>query len=284
MKKIILCPNATRDTNLENTIKVRELLSKCDVETVICPLFETNETPLPPEYKYSDLEKELPDTDMVVTFGGDGTILRTARIVSENHIPILAVNMGTVGFMAELETDELDLIYRVLDGDYKIEKRMMLDVTLTREGKTVCSGFALNDVVIGNMAHTIDLQIFGDEHAITNFSGDGVILATPTGSTAYSMSAGGPVVEPSAKNIIVTPICPHVLVAKAFVLAPDRVITAVLGKRRTNPAYLAIDGNSVPLYGGDVVTVKRSKRETWLIQLSNKSFYKKVHKKLGEIK
>ena len=282
MKKVILCPNATRDTELKNTLKVRDILSARDIETVICPLFESEELPLPQEYTYSDIEKEMADTDMVVTFGGDGTILRAARIVSEKHIPILAVNMGTMGFMAELETDELDQIFRVLDGDYEIERRMMLDVTLTRGEETVCTGFALNDVVIGNMAHTIDLEIYGDEHAITNYSGDGVIMATPTGSTAYSMSAGGPVAEPSAKNIIVTPICAHVLVAKSFVLAPDRVITAVLGTRRDYPAYLAIDGNSVPLYGGDIVTVRRSARETWLIQLSNKSFYKKVHEKLGE--
>lgn len=282
MNKIILCPNATRDDGLKVTATVNEMLYKSRIKTVICPFFEAGDIPLPERLHYSTIDREVADADMAVTFGGDGTILRAARALSEKGVPILAINMGTKGFMAELETDELYQIYRVIDGEYRIDKRMMVDVDLIRSGEKIYSGFALNDAVIGSMGRVVDLEIFGDEHAITKFSGDGVVLSTPTGSTAYSMAAGGPVVEPSAENIIVTPICPHVLVAKSFVLAPDRRITAVLGKRRLNPAYLAVDGQSIPLEPGDVITVAKSQRETRLVQLSNKSFYKTVHDKLGE--
>jgi len=262
---------------------MNELLRSNGVSTVVCPFFEPENRQMPEGLNYSVLEEELDGADMAVTFGGDGTILHAARILSEQSIPILAVNMGTMGFMAELEPEEMEeQVHRVLSGDYRIEKRMMLDVSMARDGQTVYSDFALNDVVIGSMARAIDLKIFGDEHAIAQYSGDGVVIATPTGSTAYSMSAGGPVVEPSAENIIVTPICAHVLVAKSFVLAPDRCISAVYGMHRANPAYLAVDGQSIPLCGGDVVTVRKSERETRMIRLSNKSFYRKVHEKLGE--
>ena len=282
LNKVILCPNATRDDGLKVTTTVNEMLRKCKIKTVICPFFEAGDIPLPDRLHYSTIDREMADADMALTFGGDGTILRAARALSEANIPILAINMGTKGFMAELETDELYQIYRVIDGDYKIGKRMMIDVDLIRSGEKIYSDFALNDIVVGSMGRVVDLEIFGDEHAITRFSGDGVIISTPTGSTAYSMAAGGPVVEPSAENIIVTPICPHVLVAKSFVLAPDRRITAVLGTRRLNPAYLAVDGQNIPLEPGDMVTVRKSLRETRLVQLSNKSFYKTVHDKLGE--
>jgi NAD+ kinase len=191
--------------------------------------------------------------------------------------------MGTMGFMAELEQGDIGLIPKAVCGDYVIERRMMLDVELVRNGDVLYTDFALNDVVVAGMTKVIDLTLKGDGNKITQFFGDGAIVATPTGSTAYSMAAGGPIIEPGAENIIVTPICAHVLAAKAFVLAPERGVTIELGHVKTNPAYLTVDGGvHFNLVSGDVINVRKSDKETLFVLLSDKSFYKKVSEKLGE--
>ncbi len=159
----------------------------------------------------------------------------------------------------------------------------MLDVSLVRNGEVIYKDFALNDVVANGIVRMIDVTVWGDDRKITSFSGDGVVVATPTGSTAYSMSAGGPIVEPSAENIIITPICAHVLVAKSFVLAPDRKVTVEIGSNKGNQAYLTSDGGTyVSLRDGDRINVSKSSLEAQFIHLPDKSFYDKVREKLGE--
>ena len=152
--------------------------------------------------------------------------------------------MGSVGFMAELEQNETTKLRRLLSGDYKMENRMLLDVRVLRDGRTLFRSMALNDAVVtkGGVARVIDLQIYGDKSLISNVFGDGVIVATPTGSTAYSLSAGGPIVEPTAENIIMTPISAHTLQAKAMVLDKNRFIQVVLPKNSRKMAYLSVDG------------------------------------------
>jgi len=141
------------------------------------------------------------------------------------------------------------------------------------------------DIVIKGINKVITLELFGDDNAISSFTGDGAVIATPTGSTAYSMSAGGPIVEPDASNIIITPICPHVLTAKSFVLAPERVVRVVLGGRKVNTTVMTVDGQDITSFKeGDELVVKVSKRQARFISLSNRSFYKKVYEKLGERK
>jgi NAD+ kinase len=191
--------------------------------------------------------------------------------------------MGSKGFMAEIEKEDIALIPKAVCGEYTIDRRMMLDVELRRDGSVIYSDFALNDVVVAGITKVIDLTLRGDGQIISHFSGDGAIVATPTGSTAYSMAAGGPIIEPCADNIIVTPICAHVLAAKAFVLASDRCVSVELGAVKANPAYLSVDGGGyLNLTSGDIVTVRKSTKETLLVHLSNRSFYKKVSEKLGE--
>ncbi len=140
-----------------------------------------------------------------------------------------------MGFMAELEPGDIDRIPGAVLGGYDIHTRMMLDVALIRDGETILKDFALNDAVIRGLTRVVELSVYGDGQLISHFSGDGAVIASPTGSTAYSMSAGGPIVEPSAENIIITPICAHALVAKSFVLAPDRQVMAEIGGRRRIP-------------------------------------------------
>ena len=280
--KIVLCPNADRDIGYSVTRKVAEILASQGKEVVICPFFVKSPSTAPnnEKYKISQLEDELNSAEMIITFGGDGTILRAARTAAKLEVPILGVNLGGKGFMTEIE--DIEDINEVLSQNYRIERRMMLDIEVKRDGKIIYSDFSLNDVVIKGDKKVINLTLFGDEQKISNFSGDGAVIATPTGSTAYSMSAGGPIVEPSAHNIIVTPICAHVLAAKSFVLVPDRHVSVEIGVGKRNPAYMLVDGcEHVNLLGGDIIDVTKSDMYTLLVCLSKGSFYQKVNEKLG---
>ncbi len=285
MRRILLCTNVKRDKNFALTLQVNELIKGCDASIVVCPLFDKRSVPpkAPKGLNVSDLDKELGGADMAIVFGGDGTILRAARAASLKSVPILGVNMGQKGFMAEIEKEDIALIPQAICGDYVLNRRMMLDMQLIRGGNVIHSDFALNDIVIAGVTKVIDVTLRGDGEKISHFSGDGAIVATPTGSTAYSMAAGGPIVEPGADSIIVTPICAHVLAIRSFVLAPDRHVSIELGAAKVNPAYLTVDGGSyIDLVSGDIVSVRKSQKETLLVHLSNRSFYAKVSEKLGE--
>ena len=290
LRKIVLFTNIDTDNDFKVTQQVGEILKNNGWQTVLCPISIEDSKELclsglepPPGYNFSRLEQELDSAEMVITFGGDGTILRAARSASENGVPILGINLGGKGFMAELEADEIDLLRSVPDGEYNIETRIMLDVEVIRDEEIVARDYALNDIVVKGDNKVIDMTIFGDNQKITHFSGDGAVIATPTGSTAYSMSAGGPIVDPAAKNIIITPICAHVLEARSFVLVLGRIVTIELGSKKSNPAYISVDGGShVKIQSGDTIKVYKSKRNTHLVRLSDKSFYRKVSEKLGE--
>ena len=161
--------------------------------------------------------------------------------------------------MAELEQSELSMLSKLAAGKYTIESRMMLDVAVRRDGKVLFNDIALNDAALtkGAVARVVDLEVYGDKVMIANFSADGVIVSTPTGSTAYSMSAGGPIVEPTAENMIVTPICPHALSARSIVLGRERTVSIKMGKQSRKTAYLSVDGGKAFRLGsGDVVELR----------------------------
>ena len=220
----------------------------------------------------------------MVCFGGDGTILHAARDATLHNVPIMGVNMGSVGFMAELERGELTQLTQLLKGRLKTEERMMLDVKVYRGDKLVSTDLALNDAVIskGSMARVAEMEILADKELVADLAGDGVIIASPTGSTAYSMSAGGPIVEPTTKCMILTPVCAHQLSARAMVLQPERVLTVRLPKGARKYLFLSVDGGkAVRLAGGDRVEISRSKYTTKLVKLTNRSFYQILNHKLG---
>ena len=283
--KILLYPNTERDVSFNATLSVGEMLKKRGREFLICPLFGENsdKNKIPANINISELEDSLDLAELIITFGGDGTILRAARIAAKAGVPILGVNMGGKGFMTELESSEIESIGEVLSGKYNIQRRMMLDVEVSRNGKAFFKDFSLNDAVIRGDNKVIDLALFADGQKISYFFGDGAVISTPTGSTAYSMAAGGPIVEPTAHNIIVTPICAHILEAKSVVLASERRVSVEIGVRKNNPAYLSVDGGKhLDIQSGDVVSVSKSNMYTNLICLSKGSFYQKVGEKLGE--
>lgn len=286
--KIVLSPNPYRDKGLKAAQAAAKILERAHVETVMCLPFDLDprsRIELPKHLDFCDMQTELADAAMLVCFGGDGTILHAAKDANPLDVPVLGVNMGSVGFMAELEHGELTKLAKVAAGDYTIETRMMLDVTVNREGKPIFQDVALNDAVIikGAVGRVVDLEVHADHMLMSSFSGDGVIISTPTGSTAYSMSAGGPIVEPTVENMIVTPICPHALYAKSFVLGPDRTVGVYLDRRSRKTAYLSVDGGrAFKLLTGDAVEMKKSSRKTRLVKLTGKSFYELINQKLGE--
>ena len=286
MGHVVLCPNPRRDIGLGVTRRAMELLEAEGIKTVVCPVFNrARDMDVMPEIKTAALEDSLEGAKLVISFGGDGTILHAARALTFLDIPILGVNLGNKGFMAELEPDELPRIVEAAKGNFEPDRRMMLRANVTRGGKTIYKDRALNDAVIVGTVHMVNITAYGDGRKITEFSGDGIVVATPTGSTAYSMAAGGPLVEPSAANMILTPVCAHMLAARSFVLAPEREVTLTVGNLIGKRAVLTVDGGEpVELEGGDLVTVKRSRYTTLLAHVSEKSFYDIAYEKLGERK
>ena len=285
--KIVLSSNPYRDKGMRVALEARRILEHAGAQTVLCLPFQPKKgdrLELPRQVSLSLMEKELPTADLLICFGGDGTILHAARDATLHNIPILGVNTGSVGFMAELERSELPLLAPLAHGMYTVEERMMLDVRVLRGNKIIYEDSALNDAVIskGSMARVAEMEVLADRVKVTGITGDGVIVATPTGSTAYSMSAGRPTVEPSSKSIIVTPVCAHQLAARAMVLAPERVVTVQLPRGNRKYLYLSVDGGkAVRLTGGDRVEITRGARSTQLVRLADRSFYQVINQKLG---
>lgn len=284
MKKIVLCPNPARDHRFEYTLKIYELLKKSEADVIICPLFEKyGSGVLPGGVKVGNMDEHIKSADIIIAFGGDGTIMTVSRFAAPYGIPIIGVNMGHKGFIAEFEKSETDLILAAAFEKFQIEKRMMMDVTVRRGGKIIHTDFLLNDVVIRGISRLINLSVYGDGKEITSFSGDGVVIATPTGSTAYSLSAGGPIVEPWTENIVITPVCAHTFKTRPMVLGAGRMIDIKVGRLNNKSAYISVDGGaSVPLKGGDVIKVCKSQYVTRLVHIPGRDFYRKISEKFGE--
>ncbi len=275
MKKVVICTNPNKDKKFELTKRVWAMLEG-KAECVVSPVLDSTGRKVPDGMRREPLEEALRGADLMICLGGDGTILKTAKHAAENDVPILSINLGRLGFLTELEDADEESILRALNGDYVCDSRMMLDVVLRRDGEVIYSDCALNDAVISNgrEARGVDLKLEGDGVVISEFYGDGVIVSSPTGSTGYSMSAGGPVVEPSAHNILITPICAHSLLARCFVLPEKAEATVIVGSLTARQAYLSVDGGkSIKLKEGDVVTSTASKRETKLVRVRGQSFY-----------
>ena len=283
MKNVILTPNPYRDKNFQTVRDAMAVLKSAGIEPKICLPFDVDRSfELPKDIRFSKLDRELPNAELVICFGGDGTILHMAKTATRKGLPILGVNIGTMGFMAELESTELDKLARLANDDFTLDKRMMLDVTVHRDRDIIFHDICLNDVVItkGAVARIVHLSVKCDGVQAMECGGDGVIIATPTGSTAYSLSAGGPIVEPEAHNIIITPICAHEVGSRCIVASPKRVIGVELVQNARRNAFLSVDGGkAVRLNMGDQVTIKSSNLETKLVRLKDRSFYDVVNSK-----
>ena len=285
MKNVILTPNPYRDHNFQTVRNAMEILQNAGIQTKLCLPFDVDRSyELPKDLRFSRLDRELPRADCVICFGGDGTILHMAKAATRQGVPILGVNIGTMGFMAELESTEMDKLAKLFSDEYTLDKRMMLDVTVQRDRDIIFHDICLNDVAItkGAVARIVHLEVKCDGTKAMECSGDGLVIATPTGSTAYSFSAGGPIVEPEAQNIIITPVCAHDITSRCIVTSHKRVINVGLINNPRRNAFLSVDGGKATrLNMGDVVTIKKSHLETKLVRLKDRSFFDVVNTKFN---
>ena len=283
MKNLILTPNPYRDKNFHTLRSAMQILKEAGFQVKVCLPFEVDHScELPRDIHFSRLDRELGNAELVICFGGDGTILHMAKAATKRGLPLLGVNIGTMGFMAELESSELDKLRLLAAGKYRTDSRMMLDVIVQRDREIIFHDICLNDAVVtkGAVARIVHLAVKCDGVQAMECGGDGVIIATPTGSTAYSLSAGGPIVEPEADGIIITPICSHDVASRSIVASGKRVISVGMTSNSRRSAYLSVDGGkTLRLNMGDVVTIRKSKLETRLIRLNDRSFYDVVNTK-----
>ncbi|MGN1305174.1 MAG: NAD(+)/NADH kinase [Oscillospiraceae bacterium] len=231
---------------------------------------------------YGDMDKITSECEAVIAIGGDGTILKASHYASEYDKPLLGVNTGHLGFMASMEIDELDNISRLKTHDYKIESRMMLDVVLMHENTMISNYTALNDVVVaGSCSNLCSYEISTDGIVVSSLRSDGVVFSTPTGSTAYALSAGGPIVEPLMETIQMTPVCPHSLSSRPMLFTADRRLEIRHFSNDDNEIYFSVDGRFECRFGKeDHLAVSRSNKRLRLIDIKGNSFFDAVNNKL----
>ena len=223
--------------------------------------------------------------DAAVTVGGDGTIIHSAKHAAKYSKPMIGVNVGRLGFAAEVEPDNIADLRRILNNDYDIERRMLLDVTVKRGNGESESFIAVNDAALarGQLSRIIDISVSLDNSPISTYRADGVLFSTPTGSTAYSLSAGGPVIYPGMNCILLTPVCPHSLISRSVVFDGGAVLTAKVND--DTPAVLSIDGERhLEVKPSDLVVIKKAKAPLKLITLYKRNFYQHLNEKLKERK
>lgn len=229
-------------------------------------------------------DEELPgQVDMIIVLGGDGTLLSIARLIKEKKIPLLGVNLGGLGFLTEVSLSELyPTLNRIFKKDYSLDPRITLSSTLYRAGKRIVRHTVLNDVVINKsaLARIIDLEVLVDRQFVALFKADGLIISTPTGSTAYNLAAGGPIVFPNMNALVLTPICPHSLSNRAIVI-PDNAEVEIILKTQNEDVFLTLDGQvGLALQPEDRVVIKRGKNKIYLIQSPRKNYFAVLRDKL----
>ncbi len=283
LKRIALIPNLTKNGAYEESLKAIRLLKSFGGKILMT-------TDLSEKYSDNDIaffeshEVLIQKCDAVVTIGGDGTIIHAAKQAANFEKPLLGINMGRLGFVAELEPNELPMLERLFSGDYNVEKRQMLKVTLKSKSGSK-SFFALNDAVIsrGSMTKIIDLDVWLKKSYICHYCADGLIVATPTGSSAYALSAGGPVIEPSMSCILMTPICSHSLFSRPVLFNPSSEILVNAASREDTDLTLTIDGETtIPITADDTVVITTAEIYAELIVLKDKTFYRVLSDKFTE--
>lgn len=279
--KIAIIPNLTKTYAYEVTLKICDELAKLSAEIMfssdVTEYFSTVKQAF--FYIFDVLMKEC---DAVVTVGGDGTIIHAAKAAADYRKPVLGVNAGRLGFMAGLEKNELHDIERLIQGNYKIDQRMMLDISLVKGDKVLKKTCCLNDAVIsrGALSTIVDIKIACDGSNVNEYLSDGVIISTPTGSTAYSLSAGGPVVDPQIETVLLTPICPHSLFNRTIMFRSEVELEI---STQSSDVYLTVDGEEGILLDEECrILIKKSKKYAGLIRIKNEDFYDILNRKLSD--
>ncbi len=287
MKHFLIYSNTHKDKELSTTNRIRDYLTMKGQKVSI--LLKEEDWKKKGAQDVEDRTDIPPDVDCMIVLGGDGTVLQAARDTKKLHIPIIGVNLGTLGYMTEIELSNLEeSLDRLIEGDYQQENRMMLNgKVFYKDGKTD-EGWALNDIVISRSGslQIIQFNIYVNGQFLNDYNADGMIVTTATGSTGYNLSAGGPLVEPKAELIMLTPICPHTLNQRSIILSPQDVIEIEIPKGRTGKRQTVeanFDGSHVlKLSTGDRIRIVKSEKITEFIQLNQVSFLEVLHKKMRE--
>jgi NAD+ kinase len=282
MAKIGIIVNLAKDPELIFTSSIIEWLRKQQCELLIPDsIIEKIDTSL----IGCDMQYIYEKSNFIIVLGGDGTMLGTARNVANYGTPILGINMGHLGFMTDVEATEIfEALDKLLKNDYLIEERMMLEATVINGDEIKASFYCLNEVEIarGTLSKMITLKICINNQYFDSYNADGILISTPTGSTAYSLSAGGPIITPNVNVMLITPICPHSLSARSLVVSKDEVIEASI-INSFHDAFLTIDGQiGYNINQGDKIIIKKSENITKLVKVSNRSFYDILKTKLKE--
>lgn len=284
MKHFFIITNEPKDKNFQLTTKIKKFLEKhgntCSY--VEAPDFD--------EDYYTDPNNIPTNIDCILVLGGDGTLLHAARDTMGRNIPLLGVNLGTLGYLAEADASNIEpVLSQLVLEEYEIEHRMMLEGTVIKQNGEILNDFALNDIVVSRAGslRVIHYHIFVNSQFLKGYSADGIIVSTPTGSTGYNLSAGGPIVEPKAKLMVITPICPHTLNTRSIVLSPEDVIEIEItnGKNGLPQEVEAnFDGShTIILNQGDTIKIQQSKKETRIVKLQKGSFLEVLHRKMSEV-
>ena len=274
MEHFLIVTNDGKDADGRVTAKVKQLLTDAGKTCVLCEKDGDKKI----------IREKIPEKlDCAVVIGGDGSLIEVARFLHGRNIPVLGINMGTLGYLTEVEVNHIeDAFAQILEGDYTLEDRMMLEGTLQDGRKDI----SLNDIVVSRKTEIrlIHFRIYVNGELLNTYEADGVIISTPTGSTAYNLSAGGPIVEPTASMIVITPICPHALNTSSIVLsAEDEIVIEIAEGRHdaVEEAMVAFDGaDTLLLVTGDRVTIRRAGASTRLMRLSRISFLEMLRRKM----
>jgi NAD+ kinase len=280
IKKVGIVANIAKEKSPEYTASLREWLLKRGLEVYLEEGIAAKIGFLPGVER----RKLWTLVDLIVVFGGDGTILRTARLVRERDVPIVGINLGVFGYLTEVNLDEMySAMEVILTGNFQVEKRMMLDVEIQGGGEPFREGTVLNDVVInrGNLSRIAELETEVDGRYLTTYKADGLIVSTPTGSTAYSLAAGGPIVFPELETILINPICPHTLTNRPVILPGNSVIRVSLATLEQG-ATVTLDGQlSFTVKYGDSITIRKSRYITTLVSSPHRDYLEILRTKLG---
>ena len=235
------------------------------------------------QFTYLPIEEIYRDSDLIIAIGGDGVMLEAARRATPSEIPILGINMGRVGYMTELEMNELELLGEIFKGNYRLDERAMLRVEIkSNKGNSRFTAYALNEAVVANgtTARIIDLELSDNGRLVSEYRADGLVIATPTGSTAYSLSAGGPIIDPKLSCFCVTPICPHSLIARPLIFPDSAVLEVKNTCVRERVLHLTVDGRATfDLFFGDTVVITKSTLKAKLLRIKDEDFYSKIRMK-----
>ncbi len=280
---IAIIPNSVKNEAVEYANEIITFLSAYECSFSVPNEFEKAVKSDKATY-YPNHYKTVENADLVIAIGGDGTIIHIAKHAAILQKPILGVNCGRVGFVANLEPTELSLLSKLFDKSYTVDERMLLEVIINRQDKTETL-YALNDVTVskGAVSRMVEIDVKLNDEPITSYRADGIIFSTPTGSTAYSLSAGGPVIEPHMKCILLTPICPHSLFSRSILFSDDSCVSVIPNDKCTEDVFVTVDGiHSYKIEKNDNVIVKKASLTANFIKLNNKNFYRILNDKLNE--